>query len=39
VSGRPTWIAIAAGLAILAYITWNTLSTPATSSTGLAAGR
>lgn len=37
-SGRPTWIAIAAGLAILAYITWNTLSTPATSSTGLPAG-
>ena len=38
-SGRPSWIAIAAGLAILAYITWNTLSTPATSSTGLAAGK
>jgi len=38
VSGRPTWIAIAAGVAILAYITWNTLSTPATSSTGLPAG-
>jgi AhpC/TSA family len=38
VSGRPTWIALAAGLAILAYITWNTLSTPATSSTGIAAG-
>jgi AhpC/TSA family len=38
VSGRPSWIAIAAGLAILAYITWNTLSTPATSSSGLAAG-
>lgn len=37
-SGRPTWIAIAAGLAILGYITWNTLSTPATSSTGLPAG-
>ncbi|HEX7290551.1 MAG TPA: hypothetical protein VF250_05410, partial [Conexibacter sp.] len=37
-SGRPGWIAIAAGLAILAYITWNTLSTPATSSTGLPAG-
>lgn len=37
-SGRPTWIAIAAGLAILVYITWNTLSTPATSSTGLPAG-
>jgi peroxiredoxin len=39
VSGRPAWIAIAAGLAILAYITWNTLSTPSTSSRGLAAGR
>jgi peroxiredoxin len=39
VSGKPTWIALAAGLAILAYITYNTLSTPATSSTGLAAGR
>jgi hypothetical protein len=38
VSGRPAWIAIAAGVAILAYITWNTLSTPATSSTGLSAG-
>lgn len=37
-SGRPGWIAIAFGLAILAYITWNTLSTPATSSTGLPAG-
>ena len=37
-SGRPAWIAIAAGLAILVYITWNTLSTPATSSTGLPAG-
>jgi len=38
VSARPTWIALAAGLAILAYITWNTLSTPATSSTGPAVG-
>ena len=37
-SARPTWIALAAGLAILAYITWNTLSTPATSSTGPTAG-
>ena len=37
-SGRPGWIAIAAGLAILTYITWNTLSTPGTSSTGLATG-
>lgn len=36
--GRGPVIAIAAGLAILAYITWNTLSTPATSSTGLPAG-
>jgi len=38
VSGRSTWIAIAAGLAILAYITYNTLTTPAGSSTGLRAG-
>jgi hypothetical protein len=38
VSARPAWIAVAAGLAILAYITYNTLSTPATSSRGLAAG-
>jgi peroxiredoxin len=37
--GRGSAIAIAAGLAILAYITYNTLSTPATSSSGLAAGR
>lgn len=37
-SGRPAWIAVAAGLAILAYITYNTLTTPAGSSTGLAAG-
>lgn len=37
-SGRPAWIAVAAGLAILAYITWNTLSTTGTSSTGLPAG-
>lgn len=37
-SVRPTWIAVAAGLAILAYITYNTLSTPAGSSSGLAAG-
>src|SRR6185436_4601248 len=36
VSGRGSWIAVVAGLAILAYITWNTLTTPATSSTGLA---
>lgn len=38
-SGRPAWIAVFAGLAVLAYITYNTLTTPATSSTGLAAGR
>jgi hypothetical protein len=38
VSGRGSWIAIVAGLAILAYITYNTLTTPATSSSGLAAG-
>jgi peroxiredoxin len=38
VNGRPAWIAIAAGLAILAYITYNTLSTPATSSSGLTRG-
>lgn len=37
-SGRPAWIAIAAGLAILAYITWNTITTTPTSSQGLAAG-
>jgi len=37
--GRGSVIAIAVGLAILAYITWNTLSTPATSSTGIAAGK
>lgn len=37
-NGRSSWIAIAAAVAILAYITWNTLSTPATSSTGLEAG-
>lgn len=37
-SGRPAWIAIAAGLAILAYITWNTLTTPGAGSSGLAPG-
>lgn len=37
-NGRPAWIAVAAGLAILAYISYNTLTTPATSSRGLAAG-
>lgn len=36
--GGPAWIAIVAGLAILAYITYNTLSTPATSSRGLERG-
>jgi hypothetical protein len=38
VNGRPAWIAVVAGLAILAYITYNTLSTPATSSHGLDRG-
>jgi hypothetical protein len=38
VTRRPAWIAVAAGLAILAYITWNTVTTPATSSTGPRAG-
>jgi len=38
VNGRPALIALAAGLAILAYITYNTLSTPATSSNGLERG-
>jgi hypothetical protein len=38
VSGRPTWIAVIAGVAILAYITYNTFTTPATSSRGLAPG-
>lgn len=37
-SARPTWIAVAAGLAVLAYITYNTIATPAGSSTGLSAG-
>lgn len=37
-SGRPAWIAVAAGLAILAYITYNTIATTPTSSQGLAAG-
>lgn len=36
--GRGWVIAVVAGLAILAYITWNTLSTEGTSSTGLPAG-
>ena len=35
---RGSVIAIAAGLAILAYITYNTVTTPAGSSTGLRAG-
>jgi AhpC/TSA family len=38
VSGRPSLIAVVAGLAILAYITWNTLSTEGTSSTGVPPG-
>lgn len=37
-SGRPSWVAVVAGLAILAYITYNTLTTPGTSSRGLEAG-
>ena len=36
--GRGSLIAIVAGAAILAYITFNTLTTPGTSSRGLAAG-
>src|SRR5262249_34040645 len=39
VKGGPAWIAVAAGVAILAYITYNTLTTPATSSRGLPPGR
>jgi hypothetical protein len=39
VNGRGSWVAIAAGLVILAYITYNTLTTPAQSSSGLKAGR
>lgn len=38
-SGRPTWIALAAGLAILAYITYNTIVTTPSGSQGLAAGK
>lgn len=33
-----SWIAVAAGLAILLYITYNTVTTPGTSSRGLEAG-
>jgi peroxiredoxin len=33
-----SWIAVAAGLAILVYITYNTVTTPGTSSRGLDAG-
>ncbi|HMJ02534.1 MAG TPA: TlpA disulfide reductase family protein [Conexibacter sp.] len=33
-----SWIAVAAGLAILVYITYNSVTTPGTSSRGLAAG-
>jgi peroxiredoxin len=36
--GGAAWIAVAAGVAILAYITFNTLTTPGTSSRGLEAG-
>lgn len=35
---RRSWIAIAAGLAILVYIAFNTITTPGTSSDGLEAG-
>lgn len=35
---RRSWIVVAAGLAILVYITYNSLSTPGTSSSGLEAG-
>lgn len=37
-SGRPAWIAIVAGVGILAYITFNTLSTPGVGSRGPQAG-
>ena len=37
-SARPAWIAVLAGVAILAYITFNTLSTPGVGSRGPAAG-
>jgi len=36
--GRASLIAVAAGLAILAYITYNTITTAPGSSTGLSAG-
>jgi peroxiredoxin len=38
VNGRGGWIAVVAGLAILAYITYNTFTTPGQSSSGLEAG-
>ncbi|HYV16199.1 MAG TPA: TlpA disulfide reductase family protein [Conexibacter sp.] len=37
-SARPTWIAVVAGVVILAYITFNTLSTPGAGSRGPAPG-
>lgn len=37
-SARPAWIAVLAGVAILAYITFNTLSTPGAGSRGPQAG-
>lgn len=36
---RRSWIVVAAGLAILVYITYNSVRTPGTSSSGLPAGR
>jgi hypothetical protein len=38
VSARPAWIAVVAGVAILAYITFNTLNTHGPGSRGLPAG-
>lgn len=35
---RRSWLVVAAGLAILVYITYNTVTTPGTSSSGLEAG-
>ena len=37
-SARPAWIAVVAGVAILAYITFNTLNTHGPGSRGLAPG-
>jgi hypothetical protein len=39
VSGRPAWIVGVAALAVLAYITYNTIRTPSQGGTGLPAGR